>query len=77
MAAAAGGSVEQTTDMMDEVRYGHEDDDSDDDGCRTHRYTSFAEMINLIRAALWAAPTILYGMRELLSRLRTEAGHEG
>lgn len=26
--------------MMDEVRYGHEDDDSDDNGCRTHRYTS-------------------------------------
>lgn len=32
--------------MVNEVRYGDNDDDSDDNGCRTHRYTSFAEMIN-------------------------------
>lgn len=65
MAAAAGGSVEQTTDMMDEVRYGHENDDSDDDGCRTHRYTSFTGI------------TTLYAMGAILSRLCAEAGHEG
>ena len=55
--------------MVDEVRYGDDDDDSDDNGCRTHRYTLLSGLaiirceINLSGPLGHLQPALRFGSR--------------